>query len=301
MSRPYVNAERKRQLRREVNFGCPVHGCGIPYLTYNHFDPPVAEGGTDDPDGMIALCANHHHLADGEVYTKDQLRELKRKPYLGRPEVRDRLEWMRREIVFRFGSVTHLRPSVILATHNRRMIWVERDTDHNLLLNMDLPGGNGQSVIQMENNDWLITGDLADLEVPPGGRSMTVRAPEHDLTLKLVFKDLEEMDFRKEVETDTRKSWERSQVRTEALLQARPELRDALDQSSWTLEETVSKAWQELGGIVEHWPALEVTIGGHLPWPKPIDLRPGLTTLGGSIGLGNVIVISNGGTAIHIG
>jgi hypothetical protein len=27
-------------LRREVNLGCPVAGCGSPFLTWHHFDPP---------------------------------------------------------------------------------------------------------------------------------------------------------------------------------------------------------------------------------------------------------------------
>lgn len=51
--------EVRRQLRKEVNFGCPVDGCGIPYLTWHHFDPPWNEKEHHDPNGMLALCANH--------------------------------------------------------------------------------------------------------------------------------------------------------------------------------------------------------------------------------------------------
>jgi hypothetical protein len=29
-----------RLLRSEVGFCCPVEGCGNPYLTWHHFDPP---------------------------------------------------------------------------------------------------------------------------------------------------------------------------------------------------------------------------------------------------------------------
>lgn len=40
-------------LRKEVNFGCPIEGCGSPYLEYHHFDPPWHEREHHDPQGMI--------------------------------------------------------------------------------------------------------------------------------------------------------------------------------------------------------------------------------------------------------
>jgi len=77
----------KLLLRSEVNFGCPVRfldgsGCGCPILTYHHFDPPWAEYHHHDPEGMIALCPQHHHQADAGLWSKAQLKLMKRMPFV---------------------------------------------------------------------------------------------------------------------------------------------------------------------------------------------------------------------------
>jgi hypothetical protein len=51
-------------LAEEVGFGCPVEGCGSPYLSWHHFDPPWSERQQHEPQGMIALCRTHHDMAD---------------------------------------------------------------------------------------------------------------------------------------------------------------------------------------------------------------------------------------------
>jgi len=75
-------AEVKEILRKEVNFGCPIDGCGIPYLKYHHFDPEWKIENHNRPEGIIALCALHSDHADGNNFTKDQLREFKKNPFL---------------------------------------------------------------------------------------------------------------------------------------------------------------------------------------------------------------------------
>lgn len=68
----------RRALRSEVGFGCPVDGCGSPYLTYHHFDPPRRLRDHNEPQGMIALCRKHHDDAGGGAFTLEQLKDLKR-------------------------------------------------------------------------------------------------------------------------------------------------------------------------------------------------------------------------------
>ena len=76
----YVNRtpppEVRRELRREVGFGCPVRDadgvrCGNPYLYYHHFDPPWATEEHHNPAGMIALCGEHHPKADAGTFTPE--------------------------------------------------------------------------------------------------------------------------------------------------------------------------------------------------------------------------------------
>jgi hypothetical protein len=76
----------KRMLREEVNFGCPVRtsdgGCGSPLLVFHHFDPPWRGNYVHNPEGMIALCLEHHAQADALFWTKQQLRDFKRTPFV---------------------------------------------------------------------------------------------------------------------------------------------------------------------------------------------------------------------------
>jgi hypothetical protein len=77
----------KRRLRREVGFTCPVEGCGNPYLTWHHFDPPWRVEHHHRPEGMIALCLEHAAQADNDAFTHDQLRALKHAGGTGRSTV----------------------------------------------------------------------------------------------------------------------------------------------------------------------------------------------------------------------
>lgn len=61
------------ELRKEVGFGCPVEGCGNPYLTWHHFDPPWSERHHHEPQGIIALCPEHHNAADANCGVGFQL------------------------------------------------------------------------------------------------------------------------------------------------------------------------------------------------------------------------------------
>ena len=71
-----------KQLRKEVNFGCPIKNCGSPFLTYHHFEPTFRELKDMDnpshrPQGIIALCHLHADQADGGSWTNNQLTEMK--------------------------------------------------------------------------------------------------------------------------------------------------------------------------------------------------------------------------------
>src|ERR1044071_4697508 len=107
-------AEIKRLLRQEVNYGCPVrypdgNGCGSPILTFHHFDPPWEGNHVHNPGGMIALCPEHHHQADGGLWTKDQLQDFKRNPFVD-DALRVRWPWAPETLVMKVG------PSLVIGS-----------------------------------------------------------------------------------------------------------------------------------------------------------------------------------------
>jgi hypothetical protein len=168
----------RRQLRVEVGFGCPVSGCDNPYLEYHHFDPPWRNGKRHDPDGMIALCGEHHKKADGGAFTVDQLRELKaRSP---RP-VAGRFDWMRRDLLAVMGGNLYYQTATLVELNEQPLVWFDRDEFGHLLLNVGLPSEE-RSLPQMvlENNDWTVDGRVKDVESPASGKYLRITFTNED-------------------------------------------------------------------------------------------------------------------------
>lgn len=120
--------EVQEQLRKEVNFGCPVSGCGIPYLTGHHFDPPWSEAKHHNPEGMIALCATHVALADGGCWTKGQLKQMKKNPFVQLGQISEYYNYLRKDVVCMVGNVAYDVKDV-LEIYDERVIGFERDRE----------------------------------------------------------------------------------------------------------------------------------------------------------------------------
>lgn len=122
----------RRELRKEVNFGCPVRKCGNPYLTYHHFDPPFHVEEHHRPEGMIALCAHHHNAAEGGAFTDDQLRALKLNPYINLVE--GRFDWLRNNLALSIGGNLFVKSYSPITINGKSIVWFERDDEDYLCL-----------------------------------------------------------------------------------------------------------------------------------------------------------------------
>lgn len=185
-----IPAAVRKQLRQEVEFGCPVPGCGNPYLEYHHFDPPWHVEPHHDPDRMIALCATHHAKAD--AWTVDQVREMKRGVSNG-DGVGGRFEWMRDDVLAIIGNSFFYETPNMVVIGGRPAVWFERDAGRRLLLNIDLPTADGKQRTRLRNNDWLIEGEPSDVESPPNGSQLRVRYPDGDY-VSVRFREWESVD-----------------------------------------------------------------------------------------------------------
>jgi hypothetical protein len=179
----------RRQLRREVGFGCPVSGCGNPYLRWHHFDPPWSTQQHHNPDGMVALCGTHHDMADVGAYTEGQLRKLKRSGAERAGEAKGRFEWMRHSLLAVVGGNFYYETPVIFQFRNEPIIWFNRDEEGYLLLNIRMLSTSGQPRMLIEDNFWLTQGDPDDLESPPSGKLLSVRYSNGD-RLRVEFYEL---------------------------------------------------------------------------------------------------------------
>ncbi len=165
-------AEIKRQLRYEVNFGCPVDGCGSPILTYHHFDPPWAGNFQHNVAGMVALCKVHHDQADGGLFTKERLRQMKINPYVN-DSIRVRWPYSPESLVLKVGPCFVVGGGSALRLDGRPVLRfsagvIERLGTKTVTLDSEIVDATGKAWLRITDN-WLDleTANLSDLFMPP--------------------------------------------------------------------------------------------------------------------------------------
>lgn len=139
---------------------------------------------------MIALCLNHHQEADGGAYTVEQLRSMKRRPYLAKDDAKKRrtsVNWKRRQLAVIIGGNIYLNTSIILRVEQKKIIWLTTDPAGNQLLNLNLWGEDGTLLFSMRNNDWITHSELEDVECSTQGNSIRLYIPSEQTWLKINF------------------------------------------------------------------------------------------------------------------
>ncbi|MCD9498050.1 HNH endonuclease [Photobacterium carnosum] len=163
----------KKELRAEVGFGCPVKGCGNPYLEYHHFDPPVNIRAHNEPQGMIALCAQHHKKADGGAYTTEQLHEFK-KDKANASLVKGNLDWLRKDLLAVVGGNFYYETPKVITIDGIDLVSLIRDEEGYLRLNINMLSLESEERIIIEDNSWENVGSPLDLRSPPQGKELEV-------------------------------------------------------------------------------------------------------------------------------
>ena len=141
----------KRTLRQEVRFACPIPGCGNPVLTWHHFDPPWREKQHHNPEGMIALCLEHHALADGGTWTKSKLRSFKKTPP-DIQQIKKKFLWSESSIVYRLGGCYVASCSPIISISKIPILWETRSQDGRLLFSFKLNDQYGSEILFLDEN-----------------------------------------------------------------------------------------------------------------------------------------------------
>lgn len=170
----------KAILGSEVGFVCPVANCSSPYLEWHHFDPPWREQNHHNPEGMIALCREHHIQADHGAYTKDQLRRLKKHGVAKSKALAGEFQYRREAFVAIVGGNYYFNINVIIQVLDFPVIWFTRSKEGEQLLNLRLPTISGEKRLAIENNFWVEFGSPTEFECPPGGKKLRAKYSNGD-------------------------------------------------------------------------------------------------------------------------
>lgn len=179
----------REKLRKEVNFGCPVRGCGRPYLSWHHFDPPWIVQKHHNPEGMIALCIQHAALADGGRWTPEQLKKMKQSPYVSFDKISENYGYLRKKVVCLVGNVAYDTKNA-LKILGERVIGFERDGEEYSRLNLLIRDSNGNPILVMENNFFTVhIESLFDFRCSAQGKELEIVSKDKQTNLLMRFND----------------------------------------------------------------------------------------------------------------
>lgn len=143
------SAEIRKNLRKEVNFGCPI--CRSPFLTWHHFDPSWHECHSHNEAGIIALCSNCHRQADGGAYAKQYLHELKSKNIPEPPLAL--LPWHVNNALINFGGnffIAQNSKVFSIRVAGREVFSLRLDNNGYLKINASIWNSNNALVLRLE-------------------------------------------------------------------------------------------------------------------------------------------------------
>lgn len=202
-------AEVRRQLRQEVGFGCPVLGCRQAMLTWHHFDPPWRDEEHHRPEGMIALCQKHHAAAELGVFSREELRDLKRAASTNDPATAQ-IPWFKKEFLVRLGGMYSGGSHAVLNLGGSPIIRLVKDITGHLLLNAALVCPNGEVPVVVNDNCFECDPSLIhDLETNTGATSIKIWFARRNIGLDLSVSRL----TINELETVITKDYDRSNTR----------------------------------------------------------------------------------------
>lgn len=291
----------RRKLRKEVGFGCPVEGCGSPYLSWHHFDPPWEPKHWHNPDGLIALCLHHHKAADKGAYSIEQLRYMKAHPFLleGGRLPGGSFPWKRKHLVVMVAGFTSVDSTVLLRIRGKDIVWLSRDTLGHQLLNLDLFDSRGTPILSMRDNDWILHAHVEDFECPPSTHALLVKSDRHNTRLEVKFLQKGAPDLLSYLEKELKRS-------DEAIKRHRqrkwPGTRHAFDESRpgdyWKIR--AQERFALIKGMASEEPFAICRVEGHLVWPLDVTmfdthvLLPGENLIAGAFIGGCAVAVSVG-------
>jgi hypothetical protein len=201
------------KLRTEVGYGCPI--CRSPFLTWHHFDPPYSTQPHNDPEGMIALCREHHDEADNDNWPPERLRALKKTPRSGEDVKGSFPSWEHENILVRLGGCYTGGSEVLVALQGQPLVRLRRNAVGLLALSFNLWDVDGNPLLRVVDNTLeLYPKSVHDFVATTKKREVTVWLRERDIGLDLTFERITV----EELETLLGDDFERSKKKSDAVL-----------------------------------------------------------------------------------
>lgn len=156
--RPHVPESMRRQLRKEVNFACPI--CGSIPLQCHH----ILSRCVNNPSHMIMLCGRCHDNVTKGGITEEELYELKeRLKSVKRTPVRGKLAVGTNVTIVKLGGTFFENFPIPLMVDDVPLIKIGVSSG-NVLFSAFFFGPKDELIAKVEENEWIILEEVKDID-----------------------------------------------------------------------------------------------------------------------------------------
>ena len=209
--------------------------------------------------------------------------------------MRGRLEWLRRDVLVEAGGNMALNPGVLLAVGGQRVIWTTRSSDGSLRFNLKIIDHTGETLLHLEDNEWVVTGPVLDIRAAASANDIRVASPSRGVTVSVTFSGISESDCREACEVEAAARADKPVIPPELIAVLPPSLVAA---STPTKAQVFNELWAPFGAANISWPALRVGVAGKIKYPLPIRFTRSKMTLSDRLTMGGNRLFLPGATLI---
>jgi hypothetical protein len=192
----YIPSSIRKYLRSEVEYGCPVLGCRNPFLEYHHFNPKYCDGQEHIKEGMIALCPNHHRMADHDRWTNEELINMKAASI--REAVNGTIDWALKDSVIIVGNNYFFGHSFSFDVLGQELFSIYQIDNGRLIISALIWDSKMNLIAKIVENDILINQPhIGDLICSASGHSIRIEARADDIFYELSFRRISYAEFEK--------------------------------------------------------------------------------------------------------
>jgi hypothetical protein len=177
-----IPSDVKQQVRKRCGFGCVV--CGLGIYEYEHFNPDFKYAKNHDSNGIMLLCPNHHAKKTKGSFSVESLKIFNNAPRaLRQGFINEKFDLRTNNPIIRIGNCLFEKTPILIQIINEPILSIlpGEDEDEPYLLSANLRDKNGNLILGIDRNEWLIPTDQWDCKIE--GNKIEIRSAPRNIEL----------------------------------------------------------------------------------------------------------------------
>lgn len=159
-----ISSEVRLKIRQKCGFGCIL--CGNVIIQYHHFNPPYSEAKEHTVEGITLLCGICHQMAHNGIYSSEFIPLADVNPFCGnRGHAKIKIFRGNTLVPVKIGTSLIHAESILMYDDKLVFGFLPPEVNNGpIRLNANFTDSNGQEILKIIDNEWLIGHDCYDVQ-----------------------------------------------------------------------------------------------------------------------------------------